>query len=76
MIKKNVKNNKKMKHVKLFEEHLNEGLSERVQSFIKMCELVAEKNKKNPKEVEDLLMHDHGFSYGKLKEIISALEKI
>ena len=65
-----------MKHVRLFEEHVNEGLSEKVQSFVKMCQLVADKNEKNPQAVESLFINDHGFSYGKLKEMISALEKI
>lgn len=65
-----------MKHVKLFEQHLNEGLSEKVQSFIKMCQLVADKNEKDSEAVANLFINDHGFSYGKLKEMISALEKI
>lgn len=70
-----------MKHVKPFEsfvneDTINEGLSEKVQSFVKMCQLVADKNEKDPEAVASLFINDHGFSYGKLKEMISALEKI
>lgn len=64
-----------MKHVKLFEDHLNEGLSEKAQQFIKICQLVTDKNEKDSSAVEALII-DHGWSNAKLKEMISKLEKI
>jgi oligoribonuclease (3'-5' exoribonuclease) len=64
-----------MKHIKLFEDHLNEGLSEKAQQFIKICELVTDKNKTNPAEVQQLII-DHGWSNAKLKDMIQKLEQL
>jgi hypothetical protein len=64
-----------MKHIKLYEEHLNEGLSEKAQQFIKICQLISDKNEKDPVAVESLIM-DHGWSNAKLKDIKSKLENL
>jgi len=64
-----------MKHIKLYEEHLNEGLSEKAQQFIKICQLISDKNEKDPAAVESLIM-DHGWSNAKLKDIKSKLENL
>lgn len=64
-----------MKHIKLFEDHVNEGLSEKAQQFIKICELVADKAKTHPEEIQRLII-DHGWSNAKLKDMISKLEQI
>jgi hypothetical protein len=64
-----------MPHVSTFEGFLNEGLSEKAQQFIKICQLVADKNEKDPEAVAALII-DHGWSNAKLKDMISKLEKI
>lgn len=64
-----------MEHIKLFEDHLNEGLSEKAQQFIKICQLVTDKNSKDPAAVEALIM-DHGWSNAKLKDVASKLENL
>jgi len=61
--------------IKSNEQFVNEGLSEKAQQFIKICQLISDKNEKDPVAVESLII-DHGWSNAKLKDITSKLENL